>query len=120
MKNLIIKLKKLIFKVFCILWDSMCFIRSVYCCYLMGIKRPRIFSGYLHWRLACIYADKRSKKWKCNWDQSYKRQGVFAWRDYSLIVCSQKELKIWEKKKLLQMKVNYKKIFKNAYYLTPI
>jgi hypothetical protein len=91
-------------------------LQSIYYLYFSTIRYSRIFAGYFHWYFACKYADKRSRRWKAKWDQSGRKQGVFPYTDTTLMVCSQGELRLWQKKKLIKNNKNPKRLIKKAYY----
>jgi hypothetical protein len=80
------------------------------------IKRPAIFYGYSVWWFGKYYARKRDRKWKANFDQMGKEQGIFPIDDIKLIVCSRLELKHFQKMGVIGYNVNVRKYFKRANY----
>ena len=93
--------------------------RSICIIAFKGIKRARLFYGYGHYKLACRFAAKRCDKWKCWWDQMGKLQGVFPVESEEtpkLIVCSQLEIKGFQKRKLIKTNISYRKMFKRSSY----
>jgi hypothetical protein len=112
--------KKLIFKLFICLWDSLGLLKSIRIYLFRDISKPGVFRGYHSFWFACKYADKRTKKWKSKWDQSGKRQAVNPFGNTELIVCSAMELKYYNKKKLFKRRINPRKSIRKAYYTTTI
>jgi hypothetical protein len=94
------------------------FIRSLFILYLMRAKKARVFYGYQFFWFAKQYAEKRTKKWTAKLDQMGKRQAVLPYRNKSLIVCSQIELDILKKKRVIKREVNTRKLMEKAYYVT--
>ena len=84
------------------------------------IKKPGIFYGYSAYWFATKYAEKRSKKWRPEWDQSGKQQGVLPFNEIKLLVCSKLELKLFKKLKLVNKKMKPRKLIKKSYYTTKL
>lgn len=82
------------------------------------ISRPGIFYGFSAYYWAGKYAEKRTNKWKCYWDQDGKQQGVFPLTDTKLLVCSKLELTVYKKKGLIDKKFKPRKAIKKSYYTT--
>ena len=98
--------------------DTFGWCRSL-CVYLFrNIKKPGTFYGYSNYYWACKYADKRSKGWKCSWDQQGKKQGVFPLAEVTLLVCSALELKQFKKKVPKARNLKPRKAIKKSYYTT--
>jgi hypothetical protein len=95
-------------------------VNSLFIYTFRSIKRPAVFYGYSSFWFAQKYADKRTKGWKCKWDQSGKQQGVLPIADTKLIVCSKLELEMFKKKGLISKKSKPRKAIKKAYYATII
>jgi hypothetical protein len=99
--------------------DIFGWLRSLWIFLFRSIKLPGVFYGYSSYSWACKFADKRSKNWQCNWDQSGKQQGIFPVDEIKLLVCSKMELKTFKNKNIIKSK-NFKprKAIKKSYYTT--
>jgi hypothetical protein len=112
------KIKKVLFRIICVFIHSFQFLQSAWYLCLGGIKKTRIFAGYFSYFFAVRYANKRASKWHASWDQSGRKQGVFAYTDTTFMVCSRFELKEYGKKIKFNKKIAPKKLFKTALYVT--
>jgi len=93
-------------------------LKCVWVYWFGGVKKPQIFKGYWHWHFAQWYANKRHRRWKSHWDQLGKWQYVFPYGEEHLLVCSKREMKFFQRKKIFDIKRNYTKVMKSAYYST--
>ena len=98
--------------------DTWGWCNSLFIYYFRSIKKVGIFYGYCSYYWASKYAEKRTKNWKCKWDQSGKKQGVFPIADSKLITCSVLELKGLKKRKLINKNFKPRKAIKKSYYTT--
>ena len=91
-------------------------IRSLWILMFCSIKTPHTFYGFSVWWFATNFARKRDRRWKANWDQNGKRQGIIPIADTKIIVCSKLEVKLFQRRGALKRTVNYNHIFKKATY----
>ena len=98
--------------------DAWGWTRSLWICKFKSIRHPATFRGFNYLKWACQYADKRSSRWRPEWDQSGRRQGIFPFREGSLIVCSAMELKAMKKMGVIGNKTKPRKAIKKALYTT--
>lgn len=80
------------------------------------ITRPRTFTGFGTWYFAVKYSHKRARRWRPEWDQSGRQQGLFPIDQVHLLVASEMELKALKKKGYV--KGNPRKILKRQSYYT--
>ena len=100
--------------------DCLGWINSLLIYVFRSIQRPGIFYGYRHFWWAQKYAERRTKNWNPEWDQSGRQQGVFPIEEIKLIVCSKLELKIYKKKRLVKQDLKPRKAIKKSYYTTQL
>ncbi len=101
-------------------YDVFGWLRSLFIYLFKSIRKPGIFYGYSSYWFACKYAERRSRKWKSEWDQMGRQQGVFPIGDIKLIVCSHMELKVYKKKGILKSNFKPRKAIKKSYYKTEL
>jgi len=94
------------------------FVRSCWVVLFYPISKAAIFYGYNSYNFACRFARRRSDKWPAAWDQKGKLQGMFP-LEQKIIICSQLELKYYQKAGMIKEGVNVRKMFKrSSYYRT--
>lgn len=98
-------------------WGWLCGL-CIYC--FRSIQRPGIFYGYGSYFWAGKYAEKRTRKWRPEWDQDGKVQGTFPIMETKLLVCSKLELNIYKKNKLVNKNLKPRKAIKKSYYTTKV
>ena len=100
--------------------DCYGWVRSLLIYVFRHISRPGIFYGFSAYYWAGKYAEKRTNKWKCYWDQHGRQQGVFPVGEVKLLVCSKMELEVYKKKGLIDKKFKPRKAIKKSYYTTSL
>jgi len=90
--------------------------KNLWFVFISSNSKIRIFEGWLHWWFAKRYADKRYRISRINKYCGGKRHYVLPSGDYSLIVLSSLELRLFKKKGYY--KTDIKKILELAYYVT--
>lgn len=100
--------------------DCWGWVRSLWIFCFRSITRPGIFYGYSHYWWACKYAEKRTRKWQPEWDQSGRQQGTFPIEEVKLLVCSKLELEIYKKAHLVKQNLKPRKAIKKSYYTTAL
>ena len=99
-----------------LLIDVWGWLRSILILLFWDIKKPAIFYGYGVWRFATRYARKRDRRWKRQWNQKGKCQGLFPVEDDKVIICSVLELEFFQKRGMIKRGINVRKYFKRKNY----
>lgn len=119
-KDILNKTKEIIQRIKFFFIDTFGWCKSLWIFLFKDIRRPGIFYGYQSYYWASKYAEKRTRKWKCKWDQKGRQQGTFPIEDIKLLVCSALELKLYKKAGIISKKLKPRKAIKKSYYTTSL
>lgn len=92
-------------------------IRNVFFTFIWFKSINRIFYGWMHYKLAVIYANKRTKVSAVNKYCGGKIHYVLPFGEFGLIVVNRLEIKHFQDRGIFQ-KFNIDGLLKNAYYVS--
>ena len=81
-----------------------------------SIREIRSFYGYHHLFFAKRYAKRRHDQWKHYWDGRGKHQGIFPYKDESIIVLSSLEIRYLKRRGMINNDKFYRKFWKKNNY----
>jgi len=93
-------------------------IRSIWIYRFRNIKRPAVFYGCLAGKYAVLYAHRRKNRWRLSWDGRGRNQCVIALERTRLVVCSEIEVRAYQKAGIMPKDMVARNIVKHAIYKT--
>lgn len=93
-------------------------IKNVFFTFIWFKSKPRVFSGWMHYKFSVWYADKRTRCSTVNKYCGGKIHYVLPYAELSLIVVSRGEIVFFRNKGYFNKNLDILKILKMAYYVS--